>query len=130
VLFSIGSDGAEFARQLATHAGYAVAYGLSEERALRAITIDAAKILGVDAQVGSLDAGKVADVIITTGDPLQANTRTVGMFMAGKPIELTSLHERSYETFTNRPQPKLEAPGALRGPAPMHVDRDSFATTD
>lgn len=130
MLFSIATDGAEFARQLAVNAGYAAAYGLSEDRALRAITLDAATILGVDDQVGSLEAGKTADVIITTGDPLQASTRTVGMFMAGKPIELTSLHERSYEKFSNRPWPELDDPGELRGPPPMHAEPASFATTD
>jgi imidazolonepropionase-like amidohydrolase len=129
VLFAIASDGAEFVRQLAVNAGYAVAYGLSEERALRAVTLDAARVLGVDAQVGSLEEGKTADVIITTGNPLQASTRTVGMFMAGKPVELTSLHERSYEKFTNRPWPKLEATGSLRGPAPMR-ETSAHATTD
>ncbi len=130
VLFSIAMDGAEFARQLSVNAGYAVAYGLSEDRALRAITLDAAEILGVAGEVGSLEAGKIADVIITTGDPLQASSRTVGMFMAGRPVELTSLHERSYEKFTNRPQPALEPAPELRGPPAMHAEPASFATTD
>jgi imidazolonepropionase-like amidohydrolase len=121
VLFSIASDGTQFARQLPIHAGYAVAYGLDPKIALRAITIDAARILGADAQIGSLEAGKVADVIITTGDPLQASTRTIGMFMAGKPIELSSLHERSYEKFSKRPAPQLPPAGELRGPKPMHA---------
>lgn len=130
LLFSIASDGAEFVRQLAVNAGYAVAYGLSEERALRAITLDAATILGMQNQVGSLESGKTADVILTTGDPLQASTRTVGMFMAGRPVELTSLHERNYEKFTNRPRPELVQPGELRGPPAMHAEPASFATTD
>jgi len=121
VLFSIASDGAQYVKQMATHAGYAVAYGLNPESALKSITINAAKILGVDASFGSLEAGKIADVIITTGNPLQANTRTVGMFMAGKPVELTSLHEKSYERFTNRPAPELPPAGDLRGPPAMHA---------
>jgi len=45
----------------------------------------------------------------------------VGMFMAGKPVELTSLHEESYEKFEHRPKPELTPPGPLRGPPPMHV---------
>ncbi len=121
VLFSIASDGAQYVKQMATHAGYAVAYGLKPDSALKSITINAAKILGVDASIGSLETGKVADVIITTGSPLEASTRTVGMFMAGKPIELTSLHEKSYERFTNRPAPHLEPTGELRGPPAMHT---------
>jgi imidazolonepropionase-like amidohydrolase len=130
VLFSIASDGAQYARQLPIHAGYAVAYGLSPEAALRAVTINAAKILRLDAQVGSIEPGKTADVIITTGDPLQANTRTVGMFMAGKPIELTSLHERNYERFSNRPAPKLPPVGELRGPKAMHTQPAAPARMD
>ncbi len=130
VLFSIASDGTELARQLPLHAGYAVAYGLSPGAGLRAITIDAAKILGVDGQIGSLEAGKIADVIITTGDPLQANTRTIGMFMAGKPVELSSLHERSYERFSKRPAPPLSPVGELRGPKPMHAAPAAPARAD
>ncbi len=130
VLFSIASDGTQFARQLPLHAGYAVAYGLSPGAGLRAITIDAAKILGVDGQIGSLEAGKIADVIITTGDPLQANTRTIGMFMAGKPVELSSLHERSYERFSKRPAPPLSPVGELRGPKPMRAAPAAPARAD
>jgi len=130
VLFSIASDGTQFARQLPLHAGYAAAYGLSPQRGLRAITIDAAKILGVDAQIGSLESGKAADVIITTGDPLQASTRTIGLFMAGKPVELSSLHERSYEKFSERPAPLLSPTGELRGPKPMRATPAASARAD
>ncbi|MDA1273498.1 MAG: amidohydrolase family protein [Verrucomicrobia bacterium] len=121
VLFCIATDGAQFARQLPLQAGMAVAHGLSEARALRAITLDAARILGLETRIGSLESGKVGDVIITNGDPTQASTRTVGCFIAGEPVELTSLHERSYEKFSARPKPGLKPVGDLRGPPPMRI---------
>lgn len=131
VLFCIATSGAEFARQLPTHAGYAVAYGLSEPAGIRAITLNAAEVLGVDDEVGSLEVGKRADVIVTTGDPLQASTRTIGMFMNGEPIELTSLHERNYQKFLHRPWPKtLHDPGELHGPPPMRVQGYQRPDTD
>ncbi len=80
-----------------------------------------ARKMGVDDVIGSLEPGKIADVIITTGDPMQAGTRTVGSFLAGRPIELTSLHEEHYHKFSKRPQPDLKDPGPLRGPPPMRA---------
>ena len=108
-------------KQLPIHAGTAVAHGLSEERAIRAITLSAAEILGVADRIGSLEGGKVADVIVTTGTPLQASTRTVAAFVKGQPVELTSIHEKSFEKFTNRPDPGLKPTGELRGPPPMRA---------
>ena len=122
VLIAIAASGTEFARQLNTRAGFSVAHGLPQSAAVEAITINAAKVLGLDREVGSLESGKIADVIITTGDPTQASTRTVGMFIAGQPVELTSLHEKSYEKFDNRPEPDLQPTGDLRGPPPMRTN--------
>ena len=106
---------------LPLHAGMAVAHGLSEDHAMRSITLSAAEILGVDDEIGSLEAGKIADVIITTGHPCRANTRTVGCFIAGEPVELTSIHEQNYEKFQERPAPELPPIKALRGPPAMRV---------
>lgn len=122
VLFAIASDSSPYARRIVHHAGMAVAHGLSEERAVRAITLDAAQILGIADTHGSLEQGKIADVIITTGHPCQAGTRTVASFIAGRPVELTSLHEESYRKFSERPKPKLPPTGELRGPKPMRLE--------
>jgi imidazolonepropionase-like amidohydrolase len=97
-------------------AGMAVAHGLSRERAERALTLGAAEILGVADRLGSIDVGKQADLIVTTDSPLQTVNQVTHMFIAGSPIELTSMHTENYEKFRNRPAPKLPPPIELRGP--------------
>ncbi len=116
VRFCITSPSATLAKNLGIEAGYAVAYGLDEARAIQAITLDAARILGVDDKLGSLDAGKVANVIIATDSPLQASSRIVAEFIAGRPIELASKHTRLNEQFRARPAPSLPPEPVLRGP--------------
>ncbi len=119
VRFCIATSDAALAKRLPLHAGMAAAHGLSREGAIKSITLAAAEILGAADTIGSLDIGKTADIIITTGNPCQPSTRTVASFINGTPVALTSLHERSYRTFSNRPTPELPPIGALAGPPPM-----------
>ena len=91
----------------------------SPDGAVRSITLGAAEILGVADTIGSLETGKIADVILTTGHPCQTNTRTVASFIGGAPVPLTSLHQRNYENFDMRPAPELPSAAVLRGAAPM-----------
>ena len=123
VRFCIANPYATELKELPLYAGMAVAHGLSEAGAVRSITLSAAEILGVDDAIGSIDVGKTADLIITTGHPSQANTRTVASFIGGHPVELTSHHERNYEKFSARPEPELDEAPALRGPPPMRVPK-------
>jgi len=74
VKVSIHSDSGNLIQRLYNEAGVAARYGLSEEDALRAITINAAAALGLDGRIGSLDAGKDADIAIFTRHPLDAYT--------------------------------------------------------
>ncbi len=89
-------------RNLPYHAAKAVAFGLPQEVGLRAVTLDAAEILGVGDQMGSLEVGKRGDLIVTDGDPLQILTRVERMFIAGEPVSLESKHTRLYEQFKER----------------------------
>ncbi|HLJ10224.1 MAG TPA: amidohydrolase family protein, partial [Planctomycetaceae bacterium] len=83
-------------------AAQAVAYGLPELEALKAVTLNAAKILQVDDKIGSLTAGKLANLVITDGSPLQESTQYKAIFVAGKPYAPESRHTRLYEKYRGR----------------------------
>lgn len=70
-------------RQARFNAGTAVAYGLSYQQALASVTLNPAKIWGMDAQVGSLEVGKAADVVVWSGDPLELSSWPTAVFIAG-----------------------------------------------
>ncbi len=96
------SDTASDVRLLPFHAGTAAAFGLPKEEALKAVTIYPAQIFGIDKLVGSLEAGKIANLIVTDGDPLELRTRVKHMFINGKAVDLTSKHTRLYDKFKDR----------------------------
>ncbi|HTY36225.1 MAG TPA: amidohydrolase family protein [Bacteroidota bacterium] len=103
VRFSITGDGdASNSRNVAYHAATAAAYGLPKEEALKSVTLYAAQILGIADRVGSLETGKDATLIVTTGDPLEPPTVTVQMFIQGKKIDLTNKHQQLYEKYKQR----------------------------
>ena len=64
-----------------------------------AVTLYPARILGVDARLGSLEPGKDADLIVTTGDPLETLTDVVYMFIHGRAVSLETKHTKLYERF-------------------------------
>jgi len=74
-------------RELPMMAAFAVKGGLDREKALRAITLTAAEVLGVADRIGSLDPGKDADIVIFDGDPLYYKTRVKMVFIDGQPIK-------------------------------------------
>lgn len=97
------SDAAD-ARNLPYQAALAVAYGLDETEALKAVTLNPAQIWGVGDQYGSLDAGKVANVIVTTGDPLDVRSVARYVFVRGELVSLDDRHKKLYEQFRARPK--------------------------
>jgi imidazolonepropionase-like amidohydrolase len=86
-------------RDMTTPASISVAHGLSEKNALEALTINPARILGIEEEVGSLEAGKTANVAIWTGSPIQGRSRVETVIIRGKLIPMTSLQTRLYEKF-------------------------------
>jgi imidazolonepropionase-like amidohydrolase len=88
---SVLSDGPSAdSRNLPYAAGYAVAYGLPYDEAMKAITLSPAEMFGVGDQLGSLDVGKVANVVIANGDPLDVRTSVQQVFIGGVAIPMTS----------------------------------------
>ena len=103
IKFAFGTFENEFVRNLPYQAATAVAFGLPQEEALKAITITPAEIWGVADQVGSIETGKMADLTITTGDPLEIQTLVKHVYIRGSEIDLTNKQTRLYERYLNRP---------------------------
>ncbi len=95
-------------RNIFMPATISVAHGLPEEKALEALTINAARILGIDDQVGSLEVGKTANVAIWTGSPLQGRSRVETVVIEGKLIPMTSFQTRLYEKFKKIVHQRME----------------------
>ena len=90
VTFAINDDdGQTRGRNLMFNAGTAVTYGLTKEQALQAITLNAAKVLGVDKKTGSIEVGKDANIIISEGDILDMrSSQVIQAFIQGRNINL------------------------------------------
>jgi imidazolonepropionase-like amidohydrolase len=104
VKFAFGSFDNSFARRLGQQAANAVAYGLPYDEALKAVTVYPAEIFGVADQVGTLETGKLANIIVTNGDPLELTTEVKFLFIKGQQTSLDNRHQRLYEKYLNRPK--------------------------
>lgn len=98
---STGDDGANV-RDLPYQAGTAAAFGLSKDDALKSVTLYPAQILGIADKYGSLETGKMANVVVTTGDILDARTDVKYLFINGRLMPLTSRHTELFERFKDR----------------------------
>ena len=98
---STGDSGAHV-RDLPFHAGMAAAYGLPKDAALKAVTLYPAQILGVADRLGSIEQGKVANLVVTDGDMLEARTSVRYLFINGRQIPLVSRHTMLSDQFKDR----------------------------
>jgi imidazolonepropionase-like amidohydrolase len=104
VKFAFGSFDNSFARRLGQQAANAVAYGLPYNEALKAVTLYPAQIFGLSDQLGTLETGKIANVIVTTGDPLELTTDVRYLFIKGQLTSTDNKHKALYEKYSNRPK--------------------------
>lgn len=81
-------------------AGQTVAYGLTKEEALQTVTLNSAKILGIDDKTGSIEVGKDANIVVSTGDILDMSTNNIEYaFITGRNINLDNKHKQLYKRF-------------------------------
>jgi imidazolonepropionase-like amidohydrolase len=104
VLFAINDeDGQHRGKNLPFNAGTAAAYGLTKEEALSAITLNAAKILGIADRTGSIEPGKDANLVISEGDILDMRSSVVThAFIQGRYLDLTDKHKQLYERYKGK----------------------------
>ena len=102
VKITFASYDAHAARNLPYAAGYATAFGLPHDEALKAITLNAAEIWGVADQLGSLDVGKTANVVVANGDPLDVKTDVKRVFIEGRQIPMTSRQTELRDRYSGR----------------------------
>ncbi|MGH7712572.1 MAG: amidohydrolase family protein [Gemmatimonadaceae bacterium] len=104
VQLAFQSSDASNSRTLPYHAALATAYGLNPDEALKALTINPARMFGIADRYGSLEVGKVANVFVTTGDPLDVRTHVRHVYIRGEAIPFSDRHTELYEKFRARPK--------------------------
>ena len=99
---STGDRGSEI-RTLPYNAGMAAAHGLSKTDALKSVTLWPAQIFGAGDKMGSIEVGKMANIVVTTGDILEAKTDTKYLFIDGREVPLDNKHTQLNGLFKDRP---------------------------
>ena len=102
VTFAFSSGGFETVRLVPFQAAMSVAWGLSKERALQAMTLDAAKIFGADKLVGSIEPGKIANLVVTNGDALEIRSRVLHVVIAGRDVPLQNKQTELFNRYMGR----------------------------
>jgi imidazolonepropionase-like amidohydrolase len=97
-----GGTSAAYANRLPYEAGAAIAFGLPEDVALQAVTLNPARFLGFEDRVGSLEVGKDATFLITTGSPLEYATEIEQAFIQGRMIDMEDAHRRFFEKYSEK----------------------------
>ncbi|HTL05314.1 MAG TPA: amidohydrolase family protein [Gemmatimonadales bacterium] len=105
IAFQTNDAGEGDARNLPYNAALAEAYGLDPDEALKAVTINPARIWGLGDKLGSLEVGKVANLFVTTGDPLDVRSLVKHVFIRGQLMPWDDRHTLLYEKFRARPKP-------------------------
>jgi imidazolonepropionase-like amidohydrolase len=110
VLVSFQSGSASSARDLPYEAGLAESFGMDPEEVLKAVTINPAKTWGIDKEYGSIEVGKWANLIVTTGDPIDIRSHIKEVFIKGVREPFNDRHTRFYEEYRAKPKPGAKPP--------------------
>ncbi len=102
VKFAFSSGSASLAKDLPYHAAKAAAFGLDKKEALKGVTIYPAQIFGVDKMMGSLEKGKIANIVLADGDILEFRTNIKLVLIDGKETDLSSIYTELLEKFKKR----------------------------
>jgi len=103
VKFAIaGGSGGLYSYRLPWEAGVAVAFGLPEEEALKAVTINAAEFMGIADKVGSLEVGKEGTLLITSGTPLDMTSNIIQSYIQGREINMMDIHKFFFEKYMEK----------------------------
>ena len=104
IKIAFGSFDNSFARRLGQNAANAVAHGLPYDDGLKAVTLYPAQMFGLDAQLGTVETGKTANLIVTNGDPLDVTTDVRYLFIKGQLTPTDNKQKALYEKYLNRPK--------------------------
>ncbi|MCI0434039.1 MAG: amidohydrolase family protein [Gemmatimonadetes bacterium] len=103
VKFAFSTGGVANARHVPYHAALATAYGLPPAAAMNALTLWPAQIFGLDNELGSVEPGKIGNVFVADGDPLDVRTTVHEVFIKGRRVPIDDRHTRLYEKWNSRP---------------------------
>jgi imidazolonepropionase-like amidohydrolase len=105
VKFAMGTFGSSNSRLLPYEASMAIPYGLPPEAALEAIMKNGPEMLGLGDRMGTIEEGKIANLMVTDGDPLEIQTQVTDLFILGRGVSLDNKHLALYEKYRSRPRP-------------------------
>lgn len=103
VKFAFSTGSGSNARHVPYHASLAVAYGLPADAALKALTVWPAEIFGVGRSLGTIEPGKIANLFVTSGDPLDIRSVVSDVFIRGRRVPFDDRHNRLFEKYRGRP---------------------------
>jgi imidazolonepropionase-like amidohydrolase len=103
VKFAFSTGNGSNARHVPFHAQLAIAFGLPEETALKALTIWPAEIFGADKDIGSVAPGKLANLVVLSGDPFDLRSQVTNLFIKGRLVPADDRQSRLYDKYKGRP---------------------------
>ncbi len=108
VKFAIsGGAGSLYTDRLPYEAGVAVAFGLPEEEALKAVTINAAELMGLDDRIGSLEPGKQATLLITTGTPIDMTSNIEQAYIQGRELDMNDIQKHFFTKYMEKVRQRM-----------------------